>query len=343
MLAESQVKNGFDVTVLTTSPQKKTRIEIINSVKVIKAARLTTISSTPISLSLLKWVHNLRVDITHLHFPYPVGEFAHLYWGKSKRTIITYHSDIIKQRLLLKAYKPFLLRVFDKAHRIIATSPQCIKTSPYLSVRASKCVVIPLGINLSRFTNQGSALVKIIKRRYTPPLLLFVGRLCYFKGLKYLIEAMQHISATLLIVGKGQEEKMLRGLAKGKGIADRVVFLGGLSDIELPAYYKACDVFVLPSSHKSEGFGIVQIEAMAAGKPVVCTELGTGTSFVNVHGRTGLVVPPRNSSALAEAINHLLQDKTLRLELARGAKDRAKDFSKEIMVERVIAEYEKLL
>lgn len=344
ILAESQANMGFDVTVLTTAPSRETTIENINSVKVIKAARVQTISRTPISLSLIKWMHNLKMDIAHLHFPYPMGEFANYFFGQAVHTVITYHSDIIKQRFILQLYKPLLIKVLEKADRIIATSPQYRETSPFLKRISYKCTVIPLGIDISRFSKPEKLMSREIRGKYkTPKMLLFVGRLRYFKGLKYLIEAMKSVDAKLLIIGTGPDEHFLKTAASKEGLNEKIVFLGDIADTDLPAYYDACDIFILPSSHRSEAFGTVLIEAMASGKAVISTELGTGTSFVNIHGETGFVVPPRNSTSLAEAITRLLTDDSLRKEFAVNSKKRAEEFSKERLNKRIAELYTEVL
>ncbi len=344
ILAESQVKNGFDVTVLTTATSMETTIEHINSVKVIKAARIQTISRTPISLSLIKWMRNLKVDIAHLHFPYPFGEFANYFFGQAAHTVITYHSDIIKQRFILQLYKPLLIKVLEKADRIIATSPQYIETSPFLKRIRYKCTVIPLGIDISHFNNLDKIISNNLRKKYNNlPLVMFAGRLRYFKGLNYLIDAMKFINARLLIIGTGPEENSVKAKVSQEKLKDKIVFLGEIPHEKMPEYYDICDVFVLPSSNRSESFGTVLIEAMASGKAVISTELGTGTSFVNIHGVTGFVVPPKNSTLLAEAINRLLTDDTLRKEFAVNSKKRAEAFSKERLNERIAELYREVL
>jgi rhamnosyl/mannosyltransferase len=342
MLAEGAVKRGLEVTVLVTSLTHSTEILQMNGVKIIKAGRLATFSSTPLSFSLLSWVRRLKPDITHLHFPYPWGEIAHLMFGHSQRTVITYQSDIVRQKSLLKVYRPFLGRILAKADRIIPTSPQYIQSSPHLSKVADKCVVIPLGIDLEHFQKARREEVKELRSTYNPPLLLFVGILRYYKGLEYLIRAMRRVNAQLLVVGSGPMAEEWQNLTVKLGLADRIFFVGQHVE-DLPAYYQACDLFVFPSSHRSEAFGAVQVEAMACGKAVICTELGTGTSYVNVHGQTGLVVPARDTGALTEAINRLLGDKELRTEMGRKGRERARrEFSHEIMVDRVLALYQSL-
>jgi glycosyltransferase involved in cell wall biosynthesis len=343
-LARGTAARGLEVTVLVTNRTRSTVISEMEGVRIVKARRLATVASTPISLDLFSWIRRLEADITHLHFPYPWGEMAHLFWGQSRRTVITYQSDVVRQRNLLRLYKPFMRRILAKADRIIATSPNYVRSSPYLEEVAEKCTVIPLGIDLQPFQEFRSRDIQTLRREHEPPLLLFVGVLRYYKGLEYLLEAMSDIRATLLIVGSGPMERELQAMASNMGLESKVIFSGAVSDDRLAAYYQACDVFVLPASHRSEAFGVVQVEAMASGRPVVSTELGTGTSYVNVDGQTGLVVPPRDPSALARAISQLLSDDQLRSRMGEEARKRAgQQFSQEIMLDRVIALYEDLL
>lgn len=355
LVAEEQARRGLEVTVLVTSLTRHTEDYILNGVRIIKAGRLATVASAPISLSLPAWVHRLDADITHLHFPYPIGELAHLFLGGSRCTVITYHSDIVRQRGLLLLYKPFLWRILHKAHRIIATNAAYVQSSPYLRRFASKVTVIPLGIPLDRFMDASAEAVTKIRQRYAcrplpsasggeAPILLSVGRLRYYKGLDYLIRAMPQIPAILLIIGSGPMERAWRSLAQEAGVADRVFFLGDIPDDELPAYYHAADLYVSPASHRSEAYGISILEALACGTPAVSTELGTGTSFVNLDGVTGLVVPPRDPQALASAINRLLADDPLRRRLGEAGRERVRrGFSAQTMVERIIGLYNEVL
>jgi glycosyltransferase involved in cell wall biosynthesis len=339
-LARGTARRGFDVTVLVTSPTIRTEVVEMEGVEVIKAGRLATVASTPISLSLFSWMRRLRPDITHLHFPYPWGEMAHLLFGRGRRTVITYQSDIVRQRRLLRVYRPFLRRVLDRADRIIATSPHYVQSSPYLRAVSDKCTVIPLGIDQEPFRKPRTEEVRRLRDRYGSPLLLFVGLLRYYKGLDYLIRAMPDIDAQLLVVGSGPMEKEWQALVSNLGLGEKVLFAGRVEDAQLPAYFQACDIFVLPASHRSEAFGLVQVEAMACGKAVVSTELGTGTSYVNIHGQTGLVVPPRDPAALALAINRLLGDEQLRTQMGTRASERARqEFSHEVMIDRILGIY----
>jgi len=333
-------------TVLVTNRARNTVVEEMDGVKVIKAGRLATISSAPISLSLFAWMRRLEADITHLHFPYPIGELAYLLVGRSRKMVITYHSDIVRQKYLLQVYRPFLHRLLARADRITVSSPNYIRSSTYLQPLAHKCVVIPHGADLSRFaaTAEVQRRAQELRQHYGLPLILFVGLLRYYKGLSFLIQAMPQIPGRLLVVGEGPQGQEWRELSQQLGLEEKVIFLGRVSDEGLVALYHACDVFVLPAIHRSESWGAVQVEAMACGKPVVCTELGTGTSFVNLHGQTGLVVPPRDAAALAQAIGTLLEDEPLRQQMGQRARERAeKEFSSTTMVKRLVDLYKDVL
>lgn len=342
LLAERQAALGLDVTVLVTSRTRRTEHLTLDGVRVIKAARLATPASTPISPALFGWIRRIPAEVAHLHFPYPIGEMAQLFLGRSARTVITYHSDVIRQQGLLKVYRPFLWRILRKADRILATSAPYAYSSPYLSRLGDKVEVVPLGIDPEPFLRE-SPQAKEIRKKHSGPILLFVGRLRYYKGLDWLIRAMPQIPAKLVVVGSGPMQEAWRNLAAETGVGDRVIFAGDVSDEALPAYYQACDIFVLPASERSEAYGLVQLEAMASARPVICTELGTGTSFVNQHGETGLVIPPRDSAALAAACAQLLADEAVRREMGERGRQRVlAEFTADKMVQRVVALYQQL-
>jgi rhamnosyl/mannosyltransferase len=342
-LAEAQAARGHSVTVLVHSRDRHTHVEMMNGVRVIFAARWLTISSTPVGMALPRLVAHETADIVHLHFPYPWGELANYAAGRAAHSVMTYHSDIVRQKYTRAVYTPLMWRILKRMDRIIATSPNYVASSPVLRRYAEKCAVVPLGIDPAPFEHADPIAARQIRARFEAggPLLLFVGHLRYYKGVGYLIQALPKLrEARLLVVGAGPMEQAWREEARGRNVANRVIFAGALSDAELPAYYAACDIFVLPASERSEAFGLVQLEAMAAGKPVVSTEIGTGTSFVNVNGETGLVVPARDANALATAIDRLMQDAGLRDRMGAAGKARVKqEFTINRMVDRVMEVY----
>lgn len=336
LLAEGQAQRGHEVTVLVVNNRSKSSLEKSNGVQLLRASRLLGRGSTPLSLELALWTRRLKADVTHLHFPYPPGEIAHQLLGRSRRVIMTYHSDVIRQRTLMQLYKPMLMRLLARINRIVVTSEAYLENSPLLRRFSEKCCVVPLGIDTEVFAQNHPERVESIRRDFHTPLILFVGRMRYYKGMEYLLEAMQNLNAHLLIIGEGPEEKKWKRLCRRLQLNQKVTFVGEVTDSMLPDYYRACDIFVLPASHRSEAFGLVQLEAMAARRPVVSTELGTGTSFVNENGRTGFVVPPRDPLSLGNAIEGLLRNQDLRLQMGNQGYERVRQcFSKDLMIERI--------
>jgi len=341
MLAEFQARKGHKVTVLVTHPTHRTHVENLNNVRVIKAGRLSTVASTPISLSLPVLLSKERPDIVHLHSPYPVGELSQLYFGKARNVVLTHHSDIIRQKGLLRFYRPFLERILSRADRIIVTSDKYMKSSPHLRQFLHKCTVIPLGIDLSPFLHDSTRDAGIIREQYGSPTILFVGKLRYYKGLQFLLEAMKHVPARLLVIGNGPMETEWKQLASALNIPEKVSFLGEIGGEQLPSFYGAADIFVLPACERSEAFGLVQVEAMASSLPVISTELGTGTSFVNKDGETGLVVRPKDPASLKNAILYLLNNPGIRREMGTRGRQRAiEEFALETMADRVLNLYQ---
>lgn len=348
LLAEAQAAHGHRVTVLVTDPTSRTRREVRNGVEIIKAGRLATVASAPLSVAFPLVLRRLRPDVAHLHFPYPVAEVAYWLFGRARATVLTYHSDVVRQQGWLKLYAPLMQRALAKVDRILATSPRYAETSPVLQRFRERVRIVPLGIETARFTQADGAAVAAVRRRYAPdgaPLLLFVGKLRYYKGVDWLLQALPAIAeARLLIVGEGPMLNTWRAVAHEAGVHERVHFVGEVPDEQLPAFYHAADVFVLPASARSEAFGTVLLEAMAAGLPLITTEVGTGTSWVNQHGVTGLVVPPRDPAALAEAVNTLVRQPNMRRAMASAARQRAlQEFDVAQMVARVEAMYAEAL
>lgn len=344
-LAEAQAAAGHEVTVLVAALGKRGSIETVNGVRVHKIPRLGTVASTPLTPTLPFILRKYPVDIAHIHSPYPPGELLNMLFGRAKFTVITYQSDIVRQKTLLKFYAPLLKRVLLKADRILPSSNSYVQTSDFIRPHKNKCQAIPMGINPERFLHPDSKKVQALKAKFTEPIILFVGRLRYYKGLNTLVSAMAHVpNGTAVIVGEGPMEAQLKAQTDSLNLTDRVRFVGSVSDEDLPTWFQAADCFVLPSNSRAEAFGIVLLEAMASGLPLISTELGTGTSFVNQHGQTGFVVPPLNPVALAEAINTLSADAALRAQFGQNALNRVQtEFSTGKMVQRVMAVYNKLL
>lgn len=346
-LATGLSKNPrLNVRVLVANTSFRTSLQKIDGIEVYKIASLGTLRSTPLSPTFFYWLRRLKSDIYHFHFPYPFGEFSYLLSRPPGKLVITYHSDIVRQKVLLSLYVPFLKTFLRRADRILVSSPNLREHSPFLKDVKGKSSVVHFGIDAKKFelTEEIASQVKILRNRYGEKIVLFIGRLIYYKGIEYLLRAMKDVEGNLLLVGKGPLEKDLRKLADDLGIDRRVHFVGEVADEDLPVYYHACDVFTLPSIARSEAFGLVQLEAQACGKPVVSTELGTGTSYANLEGKTGFVVAPENSEELARAIDTLLKDEPLRRQMGEFAKARVNnEFTLEKMTEMIFRIYQQLV
>lgn len=353
-LSEGLVKNhGVSVKVLTCNDQKslKKRTETKNGVEVIYLPTYGFIASLPISIPYINSLRNSKGDILHVHEPFPWADISYLISSRIRKNfkhlVVSWHSDIVRQKWALSIYRPLIHKFLSYANRILVSNKNLIESSEFLPDYKSKCEVIPIGANLN-WLNQSSTRINSvnrIKEKYGTPLILFVGRLVYYKGVNYLVDAICKIpTASLVIIGSGPLEKELKNQITRLNLQDRIHILPEVDEETLHSFYEACDIFVLPSVEKSETYGIVQIEAMACGKPVICTELNTGTSVVNQHEKTGIVIQPRNAELLTNAILKLIGDIDYRIKLGSNAKQRAlSNFSSEIMVERTFDVYKQLL
>lgn len=338
---------GDEVEALVANESRERAHDEIDGVSVARLPRLAAYSSTPVAPGMRRAIRSLamserRPDVLHLHSPYPWGEMAWLSASAGVPTVLTYHSDIVRQRVLGAAYRPLLERVLDRVDLIIAGSPNMVEHSELLAPRKNKCRVVPYGIDVSLFDDAPDTLRRAaeLKASQLRPVVLFVGRLVYYKGADVLLRAMKQVDADVVLIGRGPMEAELREYAVAHGIASRVSFLPPCDDAELAAWYHAADVFALPSVARSEAFGLVQIEAHAAGTPVVSTDLTTGVPFANLDGITGITVPVGDSDALAQAINRLLEDDQLRSRLGSQARARARsDFTIERMARETHAVY----
>ena len=329
----------IEPAVLVTSPHAATRRSFDGPVPVTFAGRLVTVASTPLSPALIHELARDPADIIHLQFPYPVGEAAYLLGGRGRPLVISYQSDVVRQKQILRFYRPILWRVLRRADRLLATSPQYAQSSPSLQRFAGKTEIVPLGIDLTLFHPPATE-----QSRSPEPTILFVGRFRYYKGLSVLLDALRLVpEGHLILCGSGPEEPDLRARAAHPDLAGRITFTGAVPEEELIRLYQQAWVFVLPSVERSEAFGQVLIEAMASGLPVISTELGTGTSYVNKAGQTGLIVPPRDPVALAEALRTLLSNATLRRQFGEAGRRRAEaEFGVDAMIDRLVRVYQQV-
>ena len=344
------------MSVLVCSENKQHREETINGVNVIRLPKLFQFGSLPVSLGLNFTLRKMskQQDIIHLHMPYPLGDIACLLSGYKGKIVLWWHSDIVRQKKMMHLYKPVMLRMLKRADAIVVATEGHIKHSSYLEPYKEKCVVIPFGVEkkieqvADRYVEAENAqeIINIAspKEKKRSLSFLFVGRFVYYKGCDVLLEAFSRVTgAELILVGSGGMEEQLKQQAQELGITDKVQFAGSLSEEELCKQYADCDVFVLPSVAKSEAFGLVQMEAMAFGKPVINTNLPSGVPYVSLNGETGLTVEPGSANELAEAMQWMVDHKEERLQMGERARERMKaEYRLEDMTARTLALYKEL-
>jgi glycosyltransferase involved in cell wall biosynthesis len=335
------LRNHADLRVLVSSEVRNTLEEIVDSVPVTRLSTLLTAFSTSICPGMVSRIRHSGADLVHLHLPNPAAVLAYLASGFRGSLVVTYHSDVVKQKVLGRMFEPLLYAALRRSSAIIATSPNYVATSPVLQVFRDRCHLIPYGIDTAPFEQSDPYAVRDIRAQFGERLAISVGRLVYYKGLEHLIRSMVDVRGKLVIIGDGPLRGNLERLAAQLGVADRVNFAGEVDNAGLLAYYHAASLFVLPSVARSEAFGIVQVEAMAAGLPVINTSLDSGVPLVSVHEETGLTVPPADPQALAAAMNRLLDDANLRKTLGQAGAHRARqEFSLDKMLERTLRVYQ---
>ena len=320
-------KDGIEMEVLACQSRGKGGVEIIDGIKVYRASSFGMLFRMPISLDFFTLYRKLakQADLIILHHPFPLSFLAYAILGR-KKLVVWYHSDIVKQKLIGLLIGPLIKYILRKADLVFVSNKTIISESKLLSLVASKCRVIPYGINISEYalTPELEKESKKIIDRYGKPLVLSVGRLVYYKGFKYLLESFKAIDAYLLIIGDGPLNDELVRQIKDNCLENKVFIIDPVKNL-LPYYY-ACDLFVLASVENSEMFGLVQIEAMACGKPVINTSLPTGVPEVSLDGETGFTVKPRDANALTIAINKILGDSSLREKFSIQSRIRVEEF-----------------
>lgn len=328
--------------VMVANSRRSTVEERHGSVEVLRIAALTRIGAVAVCPRMPFELAREDADLIVLHEPNPMALVAYFLARPSGRLIVWYHSDVIRPSWRYRLfYRPFLRFALSRAVRIVVSSPALGRSAPELQDFQAKCTVIPFGID-PRPHASDAILTRAfeLRREANRPIVLFVGRLVPYKGVDVLLEGLAGLEACGLIVGDGPQRTALEARARELGILGRVKFLGSVADVELAALYRACDVFVLPSVTRQEAFGVVQLEAMAAGKPVVSTDLGTGVGWVNRHGETGYVVPPADPVALREALRRLLADPALQKSMGDAAAARVRaTFTLERMIDDTLALY----
>ena len=317
------------------------RSDVVEGVRVSRVRSYGTLLSQPLALGLPSLVRSSAADVVHLHHPNPLGDLAVL-TGPRRPLVITQHSDVVRQRVLWPLYGPLVRAAVARARFVAIGSEQLLRTSRELRGFEAKARIIPFGIDASRFARTPSVAGRAAALREAwggGPIVLAVGRMVGYKGFDVLLRAARTLAATVVLVGSGPSEAALRAAA-----GPNVVFAGRVSDEDLPACYHAADVFCLPSVTIAEAFGMVLLEAMACGVPLVTTALPTGVSAVNRDGTTGLIVPPGNAGALGEALTALLGDDARRTAMGRaGRRVLEEEYTAALMGERYLSLYREAL
>lgn len=349
-LARAQAELGAAVQVFCMNHDgRATVVDRDGPVEVTRFGRVAALAKLELSPDLVRALRRVEADVLHLQVPNPTMIVALLRARPAAPVVVTYHSDLVRQRVLGPLFRPVERLAYRRVRTILVTSPSYASGSRFLQPYGDRIEVLPLGIDLAPYLNPSAAdraAAARIAARYPGPLWLGCGRLIYYKGFANAIRALPQVPGTLVLVGGGPLLEPLRRLARQLGVADRVVFTGNLPHyLDIVPYYLAAEAFWFPSNARSEAFGIVQVEAMASGCPVINTAIPhSGVSWVCRHEETGLTVPMDDPAALAAAARRLLEEPGLRDRLAAAARVRAAaEFDHRVMAERSLRIYRRVL
>lgn len=291
--------------------------------------------------TLRREIRQFEPDLVHLHLPNPLAAFTWLAMSAwpgldCPPLLVWYHADITRQRVGRLVVAPLVREVLRRAAGISVSSASLRESSPFVRPHADRTRVVPFGIDPRPWSD--------VEPEGGGPF-LFVGRLVPYKGLRILLEAVGRVpGAELVLVGEGPMAEEIRATADQPGLAGRIRLAGALDRADLAALMARSRAVVLPSVDRSETFGLIQLEAMAAGLPVVVTDLDTGTARVGEPGVTGLAIPPGDVGALAEALGRLQDDPELGLSLGRaGRRLYTERYTRTTMIDGLLAWYEEIL
>ncbi len=336
---------GVSNRVLTLSADTGEGVLEREEAEVIRYRQDLEIASCGISLSALAHFRQQarQADIVHYHFPWPFADLLHLLGDVQAPAVVTYHSDIVRQRLLGRLYRPLMHWFLGRVSSIVATSPNYFATSEPLSHYAEKVEVIPIGLDEESYPPLDEPRRAELREEVGEGFFLFVGVLRYYKGLHILLEAVAGTSLPVVIVGSGPVEGELRSQARRLGLTN-VQFLGQVTNAEKMALMALARAVVFPSYLRSEAFGVTLVEGAMQGRSLISTEIGTGTTFVNRDGETGLVVPPADPRRLREAMERLAANPGWAEVLGQGARERYEHlFQGDLMGQHYTKLYRRLL
>ncbi len=344
-LSNSVANLGIESTIFSLSKNPSPEPILIDQHQVVECKEHLHLASTGFSASAFKKFRELvqETDIIHYHFPYPFADILHFACRVSKPTVLTYHSDIIKQKWLIQLYKPLMHQFLSAMDVIVATSPNYFATSDVLRKHLDNVETIPVGMDLSALPQLNPERVDYWKKKLPQRFFLFIGAMRYYKGLHVAIDAIANTPFQLVLAGIGGVEAALKKRAKALNL-DNIHFLGAISEEDKVALHHLSYAFVFPSHMRSEAFGLSLVEAAAMQKPMISCEIGTGTSFVNIHEETGLVIKPSSPHLLREAMQYLLEHPDKAKALGINAKKRYQSlFTAEKQAQSYASLYHKLL
>lgn len=349
-LTEGMNRLGHRADVLCAHLSRPTRVDTAPlGYTITRAGSFGRLLSTSMAPALAWHMRRLcgGYDVIHVQMPDPMAALALWFARPRAKLVVHWQSDVVNQRRALKLYEPLQHWLLQRADAIIAATPPYAASSPWLQPWKDKIAIFPNGISDFEPADRSAGIARVRARHGGKRLAFSLGRMTYYKGFDVLIDAAAALpdDCVVAVGGGGELLQTYRDEVARRGLGEKIVFLGRLSDADTLDYYAACDLFCLASTVRAEAFGVVLLEAMALGRPLVATDIpGSGVPWVNVHDVTGLNVPVRDSAALAAAIDRLLHDRALADRMGAAARERfVQVFAASRMVERSLALYDRLL
>jgi len=349
-LSEGAACAGHSISVVCFSRVDAAKEENIHGVKVLRSPMKHLITSQPLGLQyfLLCLSASKTADIVHLHIPNFLGALAAIFIPRTTNLLVHWHSDVVNKGLFGLLLRPLEFLLLRRADCVVATTAAYADASVVLKKFRSKVSVVPIGVKDVRLSDSLPKLPEVLENRILDrKIILAVGRLVPYKGFEVLIESAKFLppNSVVLIVGSGPKHKELQGLIDSLGVGEQVLLTGRLNDDELHSLFRAATLFCLPSVSRAEAFGVVLLESMAYGLPIVASDIsGSGVPWVNKHGVSGFNVPMKDAAALADACSKIINSEEVRKQLSQGSRHRFEsEFNEEVAVSKFLKLYDRLL